>query len=293
MSVMLATLVLNEMEWLEKLYDQHKDWPGLSKWMFVESADRMYQKANPSLVSPKGLSIDGTTDFLKKLAQDDKRIVHVPYGFSHSSDPAQGKVACRNVYLKEADEVRPDWIVVLDADEFYTKKDQSEVIRIAEKFRSVQKRFGFRFRQRHIWLPPSVQPPFDQEVKPETLFGQEVLGAYWAIPHTRVWRHYVGMRYRNNHNSPEGFFIKALENQPGMPQCVHMGFASSLRFRKAKHSYYVARGEGKRDKRQMYVDCRAAYETWRPGLQLPHGARVVSYDGPLPESFFQERNDEQ
>src|SRR4051794_7463634 len=38
MSVLLATLCINEMEWLPRLYEQHKDWPGMAGWVFVEAA---------------------------------------------------------------------------------------------------------------------------------------------------------------------------------------------------------------------------------------------------------------
>ena len=68
MSIVLSTLCLNEMEWLDKLYAQHKDWVGLEKWIFVESADRVYAETNPDMVSSSGLSVDGTTEFLRELA---------------------------------------------------------------------------------------------------------------------------------------------------------------------------------------------------------------------------------
>ena len=53
MRIVLATLLLNEMEWLPKLYEQHKDWPGLCGWVFVEAADRVYANVNPEVDHPR------------------------------------------------------------------------------------------------------------------------------------------------------------------------------------------------------------------------------------------------
>jgi len=52
MSVLIGTICLNEMQWLPMLYEQHRYWPDLEKWVFVEGADRVYQQTNPELVSP-------------------------------------------------------------------------------------------------------------------------------------------------------------------------------------------------------------------------------------------------
>lgn len=95
------------------------------------------------------------------------------------------------------------------------------------------------------------------------------------------------MNYTDNHNTPTDSRLLRMDQASAKerPQCVHMGFASSLIRRAAKHKYYIERGEGVTDKRQMYVDCRAAFETWTPGTVLPHRARVISYHGPKPEVF--------
>jgi hypothetical protein len=63
------------------------------------------------------------------------------------------------------------------------------------------------------------------------------------------------------------------------PECVHLGFASGGKARAAKHRYYEARGESRT--RAMYVECRRA---WERG-QLPVGASVIPYTGPIPEVF--------
>lgn len=299
MRVALGTLCLNEMEWLPLLYEQHKDWPGLVRWVFVESADETYAQTNPDRVSKFGLSVDGTTEYLQELSKRDTRIVHVKHGFCRGPvergyrNIEQAKCEARQRYLDAIEYLSPsvEYLVVLDADEFYCRSHQhsiGEVLTAAPNART------YLFPQRHLWLPPSVRG------EPIT---SEAVGGYWSVPHYRVWRWRRGLRYRGNHNWVEdstGRYLtrKAFRaEQPlgvtaqrlaaggiDLPYCIHMGFASSLVSRAAKHRYYVARGEGVSDRRQMYVDCRTAYENWSPTRpELPHGAVVIPYRGPVPE----------
>lgn len=289
MKIMLATICLNEMEWLPRLYEQHKNWPGLVKWVFVEAADVTYMKQNPSLVRDWGLSTDGTTGQLLTFHENDPKIHYIPHGFtSHPTDPAQGKCQARNRYLEIADRVQPDWIVVIDADEFYTYEGQKDVTLLCQQSQDAMKHLGIRIRQRHIWRPVDGLP----------LLDQEVVGGYWSVPHTRVWKYVPGMRYSQSHNWPndnEGRMDRLtlrtdqILNDIYSPlQCVHMGYASNPTTRAAKHRYYTARGEGNEAGRlgrlrRMYVDCRKAWEEWQPGRPLPHGAEIIPYQGPQPE----------
>lgn len=282
MNIALCTLVLNEMEWLPKLYEQHKHWPGLVKWVFVESADVAYMEANPTMVTSRGLSVDGTTGYLAQLSREDSRIVHIPYGFSQHSDLAQGKCEARHQYLNALEVDKPDFFIVLDADEFYCVQDQSRVNRcLAANPQSD----AFIFKHRDIWRPGVInQLP---------LFSYEVTGGFWDIPYCRCWRWYPGLRYLTNHNTPErgnGIGLDAKLHRfdklsPDYPAFIHMGFACDPAIRAAKNRYYVHRGEGKNDHRQWYVDSRACFETWRPGDVLPKGAKVIEYNGPIPECF--------
>lgn len=295
MRIMLATLCLNETEWLQLLYEQHKNWPGLVNWTFVESADITYARTSPDMVSKEGLSVDGTSEFLQSLSVRDNRISYVPTGFCESGDPAQAKCIARQHYLDIANQVRPDIIVVLDADEFYTYRDQKAIVDLTKAFKGEFYK-AFLFRQRHIWKPPSLS------AQPLS-FRHEVVNGYWSVPHCRVWRWEPDVRYSRNHNyieSKSGMFLNKrlfradtlfrhqILTRMGslvIPQCIHMGFASKGENRKAKHEYYKARGEGVTDRRSMYVECRSAYETWKVGDNLPHGAKVIPYNGPIPECF--------
>ncbi len=280
MRVALCTLCINELEWLPKLYEQHKDWPGLVSWVFVEGSDAIYAQSNPTLVKfPHGLSVDGTTEFLQELSQQDRRISHItlPSPIAYGDKPDQSKCLMRQYYLNALKHQSPDYIVILDADEFYVYADQLRISSLVEEHIVRNLRYdGIVLRQRHLWRP----------IDTIDLFQQEVIGAYWSVPHCRVWKWSPYMQYVTNHNRPEGFNrLNRQDKIHGTPNCIHMGFSSSQKLRAAKHAYYVARGEGPRDGRQMYVDCRTAFEKWRPGISLPHGARVIPYNGEIPEAF--------
>lgn len=277
--IVLASIVINEMEWLPALYQQHKEWLGMVKWVFVEMADKVYAETNPDMVSSRGLSVDGTTEYLEALAKHDERVVHIKHGLSTHPYPEQGKCQAKNRFLREADKVRPDFIIIADGDEFYTRQHQSQLTWALMEHRAD----GTILTRREIWRPPSIQD--------QPLFKLEVVGGFWAIPCCHWWRWYPGLQYDINHNTPSlnGHLmttrrVKKLMG-PDDPQMIHMGFASSLKVREAKHKYYAARGEGVTDRRGWYVSSRASWESWHPGVRLPRGARVIPYTGPKPEVF--------
>ena len=101
LAVALMTICLNEMEWLEKLYANHCDWPGLVRWSFVESCDLMYYQASRSMATSNGLSVDGTSEFLARIARQDSRTRYVPLGFVGHDDRALGKIQCKARALAE------------------------------------------------------------------------------------------------------------------------------------------------------------------------------------------------
>ena len=281
MGIVIGTLILNEMEWLSLLWDQHRFWPELEKWVFVEAADRVYATINPHLVSDNGLSVDGTTQFLQFLAQSDKRVQYVPYGFTEHADPARCKQYARQVYFDVAAELQPEAVIVLDADEFYTRDDQR---RVNDLFREHPEYEAFIIPKREIWHPPSVAH--------EPLFSYEAVRGFWGIPCCHLWRWRPGVGYKTCHVTPEsadGIPLNHLaahyQTDFTMPQMVHLGFASEAKTREAKNNYYSARGEAMDPKRLWYVNSRRAFSEWQLGQKLPHGARVVEYSGPIPEVF--------
>lgn len=281
MRIMLATMCLNEMQWLPFLFKQHKDWPGLVSWTFVEGADFVYASANPALVSPAGLSTDGTSEWLAELAAAHPGLVtYIPYGLARNDDPSIGKVALRHAYMEVAARVKPDAMVMLDADEFYTYRDQAKVNGVFAGHPSID---SFIFLRREIWRPPALEN--------DPLMTWEVTGGFWNIPCCHWWRWHPGMGYTNCHNTPTApgrlLHINRLDlrSDPDAPQMVHLGFASILTYRHAKNRYYAQRGEASDPMRQWYVKSRRMFNIWRPGMPLPRGAKVSAYNGPVPEVF--------
>lgn len=281
--ILLCTILLNEREWIDKLYAQHRHWPGKVRWVFVEGADAEYARVNTDRVSPEGLSVDGTSEFLQALQEQDRSIVYVRHGLSESTDRAQGKCAMRQRYLDVAERVKPDLLIVLDADEFYPKEMQE---RINASVVGNAEANAFVFRHREIWYPPCRDRARDG------LFEQEVTGGFWSIPYCRVWRWYPGLRYASNHNTPEtadGVLLDAkiarYDTVSGAPYYCHTAFASSVESRTAKHRYYEERGEKVDRRRAWYCDSRRAWLIWTPGSVLPRGAKIQPYDGIVPECF--------
>jgi len=278
MSAVLCTLVLNEMEWLPKLYEQHKNWKDIKKWIFVEAADFMYAEANPNLVTDKGLSVDGTTEFLMQLAKQDTKVLYIPYGISTSKDKSSGKCAARQAYLNICEDLHPDFVYVLDADEFYTHRHQIALNLLVT--RGMNARYtAFILRQRSIWHPPGARDV--------PLFTHEVVGGFWAVKHCHIFRWFAGMKYTDSHNHPNIDTRKMVDFSRinGAPYFVHMACAADVHIRHAKNAYYAKRGEADDPRRRKYVESRAAFETWQPGEQLPGDAKVIRYDGDIPEVF--------
>jgi hypothetical protein len=287
------SIVLNEEEFLLKCWNQHKDWPGLERWVFVHGACRTYGRANPEMVTEDGCSVDETHNLLVKHIHRQNKVGRevIRFGWADHLNPAQEKCVLRDAAMRAIDDLKPDYFVVIDADEFYTVEDQ---LLINELLEQEQCCTSLCLPQRHIWCPPKMQ-----EVQKTALelggcfvnkFKYEVVGAYASVPHCRIYRWFPGLEYRNNHNEPEKQISlhSVMCYHPRGPCCVHLGFARSARTRTATNRYYVERGEGKEDgkkdiNRQRYVDFRAAWESWKPGDTLPHGARVVPFDGQVPE----------
>lgn len=284
--VQLCSLLINEEEWIEKNYNQHKDWPGLAKWVFVHGADKVYGETNPERVTKDGLSIDKTGEILDSIAQRDPRVMVIHHGWMSHTDRAKCKVEGRNRYIEVAEEVKPSYLIIVDLDEFYTKQDQAKLTVLMDRFRSYQ---SFTFPRREIWRPPSciAQP----------LFSQEVVGGFWAIPCCHWWRWSPGMHYDDCHNTPKNAQGRYLNDkmlplhmggariQEEVPQLIHMGFAARREDRLAKNAYYSARGERRDRLRRWYVDSRSCWEEWEPGDILPRDAQVIPYLGPVPECF--------
>ncbi len=281
MTVLLATLALNEMEWLPRLYAQHREWPRLVRWVFVEAADRVYAEQNPEMVNDSGLSVDGTTEFLLTIHRDNPLVTYIPHGISRTNDPATGKIAARQRYLDVANQVNPEFVIVLDADEFYTKKDQAEILKLMRIY-SVSYD-SFVFHKREIWRPPSISD--------QPLFQWEAIEGFWQVPCCHWWKFIPGMAYTDCHNTPSAngrpLNDRSLrhDRMAKSPCMYHLGFASQVNTRLAKNRYYAARGEAIDKQRKWYVESRAAWQNWKPGDRLPHKGKIIPFTGQIPEVF--------
>ena len=284
MKIAICTICLNELEWLPALYEQHRDWPDMVAWVFVEGADRVYADTNPDLVSKKGLSVDGTSDYLSDLQGQDDRVTYIPHGFSNNIDPAACKAGLRQRYLDVLQSIRPDYMVILDADEFYCHDDQPTINDLMNQSPRRMNHFSFSFT--HIWRPPSIAH--------EPLFSLEVVGGFFEMDHLKGHRWSPRFRYSKEHQRPDPLSGRQSEDKEffGRPKCLHLAFSSNGALRIAKHRYYQARGEGRTDKRGWYVQTREVFKTWTPGQSdsvFPNGARVIPYTGPIPEVFINEQ----
>lgn len=271
----VCIIALNEAEYVEYNLKQLYDWDCCHEIIVVEGSVALYPKEN---LSPDGLSGDGTTTLIKDFPDPQNKIKYVTGTF-------KDKVAQRNEYAKR---VTGTHVLVVDADEFYSEGSLEQLKRDVMQHPSIEL-FTFNFSQNpakrtyyHLWYN----------------FKQHIVGGYWNVPHNRIYKWMPGTKYvGNDHNhptKPDGTKlikqeVKAIETKA---RCIHTGFAKLVANQKDKNQFYVNRGEGKerdpsvRARRQMYVDCRRAYETWKPGKQLPHGAKILPYDLVLPECLL-------
>lgn len=293
--ILLATICLNEMEWLPKLIEQHRDWPGAVGWVFVEGTDAAYAKANPEMVNDRGLSVDGTTGYLRYFASLTSFLQHIPYGHVRGHSRDQGKAKLRDACIVAGRSLRPDYVIQLDADVFYTRDAQRHVCECLVN--SDPESLGMCFRSREIWRPPS------QSGQP--LFALEATDGLWGTAHCHCWRYVPYMEYKRSHVWPQLCTLSFLgKTKEGMlmsekmerwdqrldsPEYVHLGWASYKATREAKTRYYEARGEKLDPSRNKWMECREAWSAWKPGDVLPHGARVVPYTGPIPECFAESK----
>lgn len=271
----VCIIALNESEYIEYNLKQIYDWDCCHEIIIVEGSVQLYPKEH---LSPDGLSGDGTTKILKDFPDPQNKITYVSGTF-------KDKVEQRNEYAKR---VSGTHVLVLDADEFYATDSLEQLKRDVMENPSAEL-FAFNFSQNparrtyyHLWYN----------------FKQHVVGGYWDVPHNRIYKWEPGTKYtgadHNHPTKPNGqklirYNVKTVETKA---ICVHTGFAKIVENQKDKNQFYVNRGEGKekdpamRKRRQMYVDCRLAYETWKPNKTLPHGAKILPYTLTLPESLL-------
>lgn len=263
-SIAFGTILLNEQKFIAKSLFHHYDF--FDKWVLVEGTCLGYPTRK---VTDLGFSKDLTSKMIKVFPDPKNKIMYIPYGWT-VQEGEDAKSELRNRYLRYIDE---DYLVVIDADEFYLKNDLVEAF---SKFGD-KNIYGITLPQVHFWKSTK----------------QYITGEYYDISHTRLYKNIVGMKYIHNHNFPEinGKYIhelghykyKRTQIKKGEgyifeePKCFHMGFAKDYDDMKDKSDYYVNRGED--ETRKTTTASRAAWFT----DELPDKCRVKQWSGELPE----------
>lgn len=268
MRILLCTLCLNEADILERHIQHHLKWPDRVGHIYVEGSDPLYDRKNDD-----GLSIDDTTSILKNHFN----VEHIPVGIFDPSlhdrpiPSDQYKAIGRDVYLRAAEKYDPDWIIVVDADEFYPQKSMDNIV----SFLSVVSNdiTSITVPQIHLWRPPVIS------YRPVRF---AVTGRYWSVPHVRIFRYRPEMTYIASHDCTRGVSgdLPAVNhNWPAYrgetshansrnvwmmsAQCYHYGFAPrDFDGYKADLRYYAARGE--METRNQTYRCRKAFLEWQP-----------------------------
>jgi hypothetical protein len=267
----ICVIALNEEANIGNVLRNFYDWECCKQIIIVEGAVDLYPDRN---VRADGGSTDRTVDIISQFPDPQHKIVLVRGKW-------KDKMHQRSQY---AQRVTGDYMWVVDADECYTKADLETIKNEVMEKRDVE-----------IW---SFRDAKDPKRRGIIHFwhgiNKHVVGGYWDIPHDRIFKYTPGMKYTTNHNmpaKPNGTMIdrKIVKTATTNIMCYHLGFAKDVSNMEDKTQYYINRGEGKeanslvRQRRQMYVDCRKAWFEWKEGKQLPHGARVLPWNGPWPE----------
>ena len=269
--VSICIIALNESEYLTYSLKQIYDWDCCHEIIIIEGSVEHYPKNH---LSKDGLSGDGTSELIKNFPDPQNKI-------KYRSGVFKDKIDQRNEYMKL---ISGTHFLVLDADEFYSEASL-ELLKQDMMNNPDVELFTFDFSQTssrtyfHLWYN----------------FKQHVVGGYWDIPHNRIYKRSPELRYtgadHNHPSKPSGkkLTTKDVKSIPTRAMCVHTGFVKKIENQKDKNDFYVGRGEGResdpalRQRRQMYIDCRRAYETWDGKVSLPHGAYLIPYSDPLPE----------
>lgn len=245
--IVLCTIAINESDFAVRNIAQHADWPGRLAHIWVEGADVLYPLANDA-----GLSIDGMSTVL----QNSPCIEYRPIGWFEHDIPNQSKCFARQIYVDASHKYEPDWIAVIDADEFYDEQSQHLISKYLE---SIPPQINaVRVPQTHLWKPPGYKG-----------LPLRVRGQYWDGGHVRFFRYKRGMTYLPettppNHNwptYPDGLSAIVHRLSYFLPDCFHFGFAPrNIEYYIADLKYYIARGE--RQTHPAIIRCREALLDW-------------------------------
>lgn len=293
MRLVLCTLALNEEDIISRCIAQHRNWPGRLAHIVVEGSDPIYPRKHPYT----SLSVDSTGEILQR--HYDAGDIHYVAQLGGGEDVPQDQFKCvlREAYLKtiKLEGFEPDWIAVIDADEFYTVEDQQD---INDQLQHLPERITAAIvPQIHHWRPPKI---IDSKNHSSRLHAT---GGYWSVPHVRFFRWRPGMTYLPktvplNHNwpvYPDGTYANSQHTVLTDVLCHHYGFAPrNPEGTLADIQYYEARGE--KQTRKPTWRCRTAWRSWSyddlimpntwKGLhQLPKNVQIIPWTDSVPEEM--------
>lgn len=272
--VSVCAIALNEEEYIEYALKGIYSW--CHEIIIIEGAVELYPRDR---VTKNGSSTDKTIEIINNFPDSQNKII-----FVQNNGFWKDKMHQRSEYLKR---VTGTHVLVLDVDEFYTLNDLDYLLYEMESNPHIQL---FEFQRARKYNP-------DERGIIHFWYGfdKHVIGGYWDVPHNRIYKMISGMKYIDNHNHPtypNGMRTDRLAKNLRMTtavRCYHTGFTKKLENIVDKNQFYVNRGEGKEEElkirkmRQMYVDCRKAWESWSPGDILPHGATIHTYLDEVPK----------
>lgn len=263
--ITFGTILLNEAKFIGMNLIQHYDF--CDQWILVEGACQGYPTRK---VTSNGLSMDNSASQILIFPDPLDKIRLIQHGWT-KSEGENAKSELRNQYIKYC---KGEFLVVVDADEFYLHDDFKLAISEFED----PKVYAITLPQVHFWKN----------------INNFIIGEYYDIAHTRIYRHITGMKYISNHNFPEiggktGPMLghkkiprTMKKNNDGAyryeePCCFHMGFAKDADDMRDKSDYYINRGEA--TTRPVTTSSRDAWFT----DNLPEKCVVYKWSGALPE----------
>jgi hypothetical protein len=261
----LAAICLNEEDFIGPWLEYHYD--SFDQILICEGAARNYP---PQWVTAAGLSSDATAEIIRNFPDSQDKIRFIQYGWAgpHDStdDRVPAKMELRNAY---ATIIESGYVFTLDIDEFL---HPYYVCALAAQMERKPEVTAFAIPQLHLWQTTR----------------QFIIGGYADVPHVRLYRWRMGVRYVASHNSPsgpDGVLLTAKQLRPalelsdgrlGAPAIIHYGFCERKSSMEEKNSYYLARGEAE-SRPETSQFRRAALSG-----DLPKGCAVHPYRGFLP-----------
>lgn len=210
--LVLFTLLKDYQLWLSELLEQHRDFPNVIRWVFVERVPEEGRfSISQKLIREELRRLDSRVSYLQSL--DD------PY-----DEPKEQIRKAKNLALDEVELTamthHVKYIYQLNPDEFLTRYDQMGVVDALR--RACAKYLCCLFRHRHIYRPNAwcEQGIFKKEI------GGRPSGSLLQL---RAFKYVKGMRYTTSHfwpSTPGGILytnrLKRYDTRGNTPEIINL-----------------------------------------------------------------------